>query len=248
MSLPRVSCYCATYGRPWALEESIASFLRQDYPGEKELIVLNDYSGHTLHCDAPGVKVYNVKAQIIPLGRKFNRTVELCTGDILLPWEDDDIFLSNRISYTVEHMKNGFFHTHLAFFELARMKLKISGNHYHCNMGVTKVLFEECGRYVELDQCDLDVRLMQLLKRKSGHKGYTIANKDIFYVYRWGSVGSYHGSGWGLKKEKECISSGAAKVVDAQMKKGKVPLGDYDLVPRWSYDYEAVAKELVNDA
>ncbi|MCL4258972.1 MAG: glycosyltransferase family 2 protein, partial [Anaerolineales bacterium] len=50
---PPVSCICPTYGRVELLEEAIESFLRQDYPGQKELIVLNDYAGQTLHFDHP---------------------------------------------------------------------------------------------------------------------------------------------------------------------------------------------------
>ena len=36
---PGVSCICPTYARPDLLEEAIQSFLLQDYPGPKELIV-----------------------------------------------------------------------------------------------------------------------------------------------------------------------------------------------------------------
>ena len=36
MTNPKVSCYCATYGRTKLLEEAIHSFLLQDYEGEKE--------------------------------------------------------------------------------------------------------------------------------------------------------------------------------------------------------------------
>jgi len=32
-----------TYGRVEFLEESLHSFLLQDYPGEKELVIVNDY-------------------------------------------------------------------------------------------------------------------------------------------------------------------------------------------------------------
>jgi hypothetical protein len=40
-SLPRVSCQCITYGRTTLLDEAVESFLRQDYPGEKELEVVS---------------------------------------------------------------------------------------------------------------------------------------------------------------------------------------------------------------
>src|SRR2546429_75321 len=58
--LPPVSCVCPTYARPELLEEAIESFLRQDYRGAKELIVLNDYACQTLELDHPEVRVVNV--------------------------------------------------------------------------------------------------------------------------------------------------------------------------------------------
>ena len=49
ITYPFISCKCITYGRVEFLEESIESFLRQEYLGKKELIIKNtpftvDYS------------------------------------------------------------------------------------------------------------------------------------------------------------------------------------------------------------
>jgi len=63
MDLPLISCICPTYNRlpkyQFLLEESIESFLRQDYPN-KESIVLNDTPGQELRCEANGVTIVNV--------------------------------------------------------------------------------------------------------------------------------------------------------------------------------------------
>ena len=99
-----VSCYCPTYGRVHCLEEAVECFLRQDYKGPKELVILNDYSEQQLFFDHPEVKVYNLPYRIKPLGAKFNATVALCSGDVLMCWEDDDIYLPNRISYSLSQM------------------------------------------------------------------------------------------------------------------------------------------------
>ena len=74
MTLPKISCLCPTYGRPRQLEHAIESCLRQDYQGEKELIILNDYGEQSLIYAHPEVKIYNVWEQIRPLGAKFNAT------------------------------------------------------------------------------------------------------------------------------------------------------------------------------
>ena len=233
----KVSCYCATYGRPHVLEESLESFLRQNYEGEKELVILNDLKDNTLSFDHPQVKIFNVKDHITPLGKKFNETVKLCTGEILFPWEDDDIFFPHKIKYTVEHMVRGFFHTGRAFFELED-KLIVTENYFHCNMAMSRELWNKVGGYSEtIDNCTLDVDLMQRLKKEADFKGYDIDFEDIFYVYRWGTTGSYHASGWG-SKEGVKISENVEKMVS-----DKDIVGNYILKPFWKYDYHKAVKK-----
>lgn len=238
--LPKVSCYCATYGRPWALEESLESFLRQDYQGPKELIIFNDYAGHTLHFDHPEVKIINVTEHIIPLGKKFNETVALCDGDVLLPWEDDDIFLPNRISYSVDHLVDGLFHTHSGWYDQGD-HVVIAGNHFHCNLAVSRALWNKVGWYAEIDRCDIDVELMKRLFDAAPQGRQLIAEEDIFYIYRWETSGSFHASGWGTDPSVRA-SIGAEQIVAEQARQGRVPQGAYLLHPTWKYDYAAAAK------
>ena len=109
-SLPLVSCICPTYNRPpryqHLLEEAIASFLRQDYPN-KELIVLNDCPGQELICDEPGVRVVNVAERFPSIGDKQNAAVGLARGELIAPWDDDDISLPWRLSLSVERLGDG---------------------------------------------------------------------------------------------------------------------------------------------
>ena len=57
MSLPGISRYCSTYGRPKRLlENSIQCFLEQDYQGPKELVILNDFDQQELIFNHPEVK------------------------------------------------------------------------------------------------------------------------------------------------------------------------------------------------
>lgn len=97
----KVSCILPTFNRPparqWLLEEAVESFLRQDHP-DKELILLNDCPLQQLVCDAPGVVVVNVPRRFRSLGEKRNAAVALADGDVLMPWDDDDISLPWRIS------------------------------------------------------------------------------------------------------------------------------------------------------
>jgi glycosyltransferase involved in cell wall biosynthesis len=108
VSLPRVSCICLTFGRPRFLEEAIESFLRQDYPGEAELIVLNDFAPqqltYTVH---PRVRLINCHERFASLGEKRNAAIESSIGEVILTWDDDDISLPGRIRQAVSAIQAG---------------------------------------------------------------------------------------------------------------------------------------------
>jgi hypothetical protein len=70
-SHPAVSCICLTYGRPELLDEAIYSFLQQDYPGTKELVVLNDYEDQILTFVHPEVQAINVAKRFRTVGEKM---------------------------------------------------------------------------------------------------------------------------------------------------------------------------------
>ena len=105
MDHPFISCKCITYGRVATLEESIESFLKQDYPADKcELIIVNDYPLQTLIFDHPQVKVVNLVKTFETIGEKENYATELCQGDIICQWDDDDIALPNHLNNVAKYM------------------------------------------------------------------------------------------------------------------------------------------------
>ena len=57
-----VSCLCLTYGRPTLLEEAIESFIRQQWDGPKELIVLNDHPEQELLYQYDEVRIINLSS------------------------------------------------------------------------------------------------------------------------------------------------------------------------------------------
>lgn len=101
---PAVTCICPAEGRIDRLEEAIHSFLRQDYPGPKELVVLNDVGGRTLVYEHPEVHVVNLPRRFHSAAEKHNAAVALASHDLIVPWPEDDICLSHRLSFTVAHL------------------------------------------------------------------------------------------------------------------------------------------------
>ena len=235
-SLPGISCYCSTYGRPThVLENSIQCFLEQDYKGPKELVILNDCADQELVFDHPEVRIINHPERIKPLGKKFNMNIELCRYDILATWEDDDFFLRNRLSYGVANMKDGVFHTRDGFFETTQGNIEIANNYFHSQHIFTRELFQKIGGYAEVDQCSLDLDLMEKIRNAVGDYSVGLpSSNDYSYVYVWSGANSYHGSGMGA--DNEAISDSAAEWVEQQIAAGNVQTGRIELMPKLRYN------------
>lgn len=101
---PLISCIMPTYGRPGYLGEAVEMFLAQDYPA-KELILLNDCPGQTFRCELPGVQVVNVPRRYPSLGEKRNAAIEMSAGEIIAVWDDDDVHLPWRLSFSMSEMR-----------------------------------------------------------------------------------------------------------------------------------------------
>lgn len=244
MALPGISCYCSTYGRPThILENSIACFLEQDYPGPKELVILNDFSEQELVFKHPQVRIINLQDRIKPLGKKFNINIDYCQYDLLATWEDDDVFLKNRLSTSYSRMKDGIFHTRDAFYEKTEHDLIKIENIFHSTHLFNRSLFHKIGGYNSTDDvCSIDIDFMDALRKQVGDYTQSLPLEEIFYIYVWAGAQSYHGSGWGAQKKD--ISDGAASVVAAQISRGLIKLGKIELQPKHRYDfYKYLPKE-----
>jgi glycosyltransferase involved in cell wall biosynthesis len=101
--LPLISCIMPTYGRPEYVNESVAMFLAQDYP-RKELIILNDCAGQQFEGDFPDVHIVNQNSRFASLGEKRNTCIQLAKGSVIAVWDDDDVYLPWRLSFSYDEM------------------------------------------------------------------------------------------------------------------------------------------------
>jgi len=105
MNYPFISAKCITYGRVDLLEESIYSFINQDYPGKKEMIIVNDYPLQKLIFDHPEIKIYNLDYTFQTIGEKENFAVSQCSSNIIAVWDDDDVALPNHLTNIAKYFK-----------------------------------------------------------------------------------------------------------------------------------------------
>ncbi|QDS91446.1 Glycosyl transferase family 2 [Roseimaritima multifibrata] len=235
-SLPKVSCQCITFGRPELLNEAVESFLRQDYPGVKELVILNDSESVLLECyDDSQIYVENVRRRFRTIGEKRNACCALSTGDVILPWDDDDICLPWRISVTIEKMINRQYSKPSQLWYLGTDGLSIRKSMAHAMGGWSRELFDSVRGYPHI-QSGQD-QAIEGLFGKTGLRNVTqLTEHDVFYIYRFPGTGSYHLSAHGYGQGYDR----AGKFVSENVRQGT-----YKISPHWKLDYVAMVQDAI---
>ena len=249
---PPVSCMCLTYGRPHVLEEAIESFLKQDYKGEKELIILNDFDKQVLIYEHPEIKIININQRFHSVGEKRSATASLSSHDILFVWDDDDLFLPHRISFTINMMKNEkyyyFFKPSKAFtLNDGIIKGPVS-NLFHSGSSWRRELFDAVRGYAHMGSGQ-DLEIEKAFEKYDKTKKYNYNNiklKEIYYIYRWSGTETFHLSGFGKdEKDKKTGNQKVKEYVEKKIKQNEVQLGNIKLQPHWKINYKKIVDKYI---
>lgn len=244
---PPVSAICPTYGRPHLLEEAIYSFLNQDYPGTKELVVLNDFDQQTLVFDHPEVSIINTAERYPSLGEKRNAAIALARHDILMVWDDDDICLPHRISISVDRLRDscGYFKQGSKTAIMNHGIIDgILDSSFHCSSAFTRELFTRVGGYQMLHRGE-DVAFERAVFDLIGMENIVTlhAASEHYYIYRWGGTGSYHAS-WYENTEEASGNQRVASHVRQALMEAQIPQGIVELRPHWAVDYTTLYRSI----
>lgn len=230
-----VSCLMLTYNKPpkstVLVDEAIECFLRQDYP-LKELIILNDTPGQTLKLQHPypDVHLINLPRRVRTLGEKVNVAAALSYGDLMMRWDDDDIHLPWRISYTVKNIGNADYWKPARGWWSSNGKLElIAGFMGACCF--RRDAFNKIGGYPAVGVGEDQQFEARLHQAGCSTKIHQVADDEAFYIYRWGT-GSIHVSGYGNEGYEKC---GTTEIVR----------GEYNLRARWLLDYVDNVKQTI---
>jgi glycosyltransferase involved in cell wall biosynthesis len=125
-NIPKISAVCCTYGRFKCVERAMNCFLAQDYPN-KELIIYNTDIEHPYSTILPAshhlndpyeaaiLKDINIiivnqnidsvtKEPYTNVGAIRRDALMFATGDYVVTWDDDDIFLPHFMSQAINRM------------------------------------------------------------------------------------------------------------------------------------------------
>lgn len=229
-----VSCLCPTYGRFHLLEEAVESFLRQDYLGESELIVVNDLKYQTILFSHPNVKVINLDSRFKTLGEKRNFIANQASKELLLTWGDDDIHLPHRISRMVKNLGEDPFCLegwHYCSYgkELLLNRFPTIGAHI-----VRRDFYVEVGGVPEKDTGE-DAGLNEKVERKFGRIKHATLNPAFWY--RWSGtnrphISAYHDS-TGVRNPYQIVKERTERLIG----EGIEPSGVLTIKPKWNSDY-----------
>lgn len=243
-----ISCKCITYGRVEYLEESLESFLRQDYAGDHELVIVNDYPRQRLHFDHPRVRIYNLDFTFETIGEMENFAVSACRYDTIAVWDDDDIALPNHLRNIDRFISSSdLLHWQLgvAFVDGSIAALTSLGN---SGIVYSKPKWREVGGH-PFENAGYDVTFVNRLQAHGAR--VTLASpppEEVSWFYNWGN-GSYHMSGLGTDHEgRPNVVQRHSAHIEELREAGQIPAGDIELTPRWNRDYVALLADHVHPA
>lgn len=224
----RISCLMLTYNKfpvfAAVVADAVESFRRQDYP-DKELIILNDAPGQVLYLPEPqdDILVVNLPRRVRSLGEKCNLAASLATGDYLCRWDDDDIHLPWRLSYTAANLQQADYWKPARSFFLSGTAGRVC-NGYMGACCINRAMFDRVQGY-PFTGVGEDQAIEKRIRQEPAAKFVVFDNPvaKAFYIYRWGN-GSAHVSGLGG---------------DGYSILGRQPIvpGAYAIPSGWSQDY-----------
>lgn len=202
MTQPLISCLCLTFNRfprySMLVEQAVACFLKQT-DTNAELILCNDTPGQTIIIDHPRIRVLNVPERFPTLSDKITHMIAQARGELLCRWDDDDLHLPHRLSYSrarlgdrLEWRAENYW---LDWPPRERVEVKHPANSHVMSLWRREVL-DIIGGYPPKRSGDEDQAFnAALVQAGFPFRGETIPAAEIYYVYRWGVSDSHLSSG-----------------------------------------------------
>jgi len=242
-----ISCACVTYGRVSLLEEALYSFLNQQYLGDRELIIVNDYPHQKLLFDHPMVKIFNFSKTFSTVGEKLNFAVSQCKYNTIAVWDDDDISMPNHLTNIDKFFVDGSDLLHWqrgVFFNDG--KITSITNLGNAGIVYSKKAWEMVGKH-PLENAGGDTTF--IVKIKGMSKNIVLASpedSEVSFFYYWANR-SYHMSGLGADVEgRPNIIERTNIHLENLRKQNKIPTGNIYLKPAWVVDYQKLLYDFLN--
>lgn len=228
-----ISVLTLTYQRHYLLEESIESFLRQDFSGESEMVIINDSHKVEYVFEHPKIRIINLKERFPSVGHKLKFGFSQCKYDYIYRLDDDDLLAPWALSHTWDdiithpdyeiYRSNGHY-----FFENNKFK-GVRNNVNNGNVYTKKYLSR-----IEIPKTSTGQDYIMTFKFNA--KIYVSPCEQKTMIYRWG-MGTYHISGMG-KISDDAKNERTDHAVEATAKKRNTSVEEGLLVLRPHFQEE----------
>lgn len=198
MSERRITAITTTFGRQKHLEHAIECFLQQTHPNRR-MVILNTFQDQKYYGDFPNVQIINLPVRPKSLGEARNMAIEQADGEIIVTWDDDDLYHPNHLASFDAHFTDGIdwvWQDREFYAERGRI-LKIAQGQMPC-VAFKKEAWRKIGGYSELTVGE-DRQFVGKLTAACQGKKTELRDDEITFIYSWNNS-SYHISGLGDDK------------------------------------------------
>jgi glycosyltransferase involved in cell wall biosynthesis len=224
------------------LEEAVESFLRQDYGGPRELIIVNDLPDQVLAFEHPGILIVNAPRRFRSVGEKLNAGAALARFDLIAPWLDGDISLPHRLSLTSARIdrETGFYRGERGFSWRDGHIVRFEPLLQHAGCLITRELLADSGGFPFVSEGLVPTMELRFARhRLDSGVARAIDPGETYYIYR------QHPSSLHATDAQALTATDRYRAVEQHVheaiRRGEIPTGRIALSPRWSVDYRAQA-------
>ncbi len=195
--VPFITALCPTFRHPELMANSLELWNRQDYPADRRRLVIADDAQTFKTQVGPNWSLFSFQKRFKSLPSKYNTLLMACSGhtEIVVVWEDDDIYLKSYLSQHAKVLKD---------HELSKpsrvrtdcgpgnsIQEESGKGRFHSNLGFRHDLIKRIGGWVETDKQDFDLQLIAKLYAEAKSVGEWDDVKDIPFIYCW-NTGQAH--------------------------------------------------------
>ncbi|MBT9153053.1 MAG: hypothetical protein DDT35_01280 [Firmicutes bacterium] len=138
-------------------------------------------------------EIVTVATRYLTLPAKYNALAALAVGaDILVVWEDDDIYFPWHIEAHVLALASHDWSYPSQVWSLygGTLHQEPSGGRFHASLAFRRSALEAVGGWPDTPRGDFDQQLIARFRKRFGEPADP--GQLPSYVFRWGSTGSYH--------------------------------------------------------
>jgi glycosyltransferase involved in cell wall biosynthesis len=192
-SNPKCLVAVPTFGRPEFLPRILACFKRLKHDNKK-LVIVNDDSTMRYFMDSdPEIDIVNMDFHL-PLAVKRNLFASW-DFDIMLPLDDDDLFLPDRLyNHVKEYQEDPYldFYRNQGMYFICDNRIKHGWSSSYTNSSFTRRGFRKSGGYTNYDMSNQDDQVLRV--NFLANCKCKIENRldTTDFIYQWQGVGNHN--------------------------------------------------------